>query len=381
MVLHRLAARDGDCDLFENDEGFDPCEWSPDGLCHESKKSAKEQCTCSGILYLVWASCDACSPNPKNTTWDNYSNQFDCTGFPQQFPSPLPTGEKAFPAWASLMAFATPTPTVFDLAAASAFVLGPSATGTPPILDQPPKTSGVSTPVQTTTGTTVSQLSPPSTTAQQAPISTHRNSFPAGAIAGIVVGLCLVVSVGAFIYLRFRRRRREPVAAGDIPPFSPYTAATSTPGAWDAEAKFVATRRTAPPEPRFIITNFPDAPSVPSNASPASEAPLFPIGQRNTHHESRIVQQKAELVEQWLSTSSTHPARALSTVSVSNAGTAAAPAGPNPDVVLQLRAMTARVRELEAQVEPLPQVYSWPGTPPPGYSGAGRSSTRASRQS
>ncbi|KAJ7196654.1 hypothetical protein GGX14DRAFT_403117 [Mycena pura] len=339
MVLRRIAARDGDC----------------------------------GLVSVS---------NAKSVTAGPYSAVINI----------LPAGEKAFPSWASSMASATPEPTSFDLAAASAFVLGPSPTPTP---DQPAKTSSVSTPISTTT----------STTSQQAQLSAHRqakcympsrccpltlacrNSFPAGAVAGIVVGICLMVSVAVFIYLRLRRhRRRQPEAAGDISPISPYTADPSTPGAWDAEAKFGAARRTTPPEPHSSTTSFPDAPSVQSNASPASEAPLVPIRRRDPHHESRTVQQKTDLVEEWLSsTSLAHPGpagrnvRALSTVSAWNAGADAAPADPDPDVVLQLRAMTARVRELEAQVESPPQVYAWPGTPPPGYSGAGRASTRAFR--
>ncbi|KAF7366035.1 hypothetical protein MVEN_00479700 [Mycena venus] len=436
MALRSVAARNGNCDLFENDAGFDPCAWTPRDICHGS---TTEQCTCSGILYLVWAACDACSPNPINTTWDDYSNQiFDCSGLPQQFPPPFPTGEETFPSWAFSMVSATPEPTIFDLAAASAFVLGSSSTPAPPpntsTPDQPPttaKTSSTSTSVPTTgttsLGTTTSARSansstsppstvlssqgiapshgltvplspsitasvssgsnvpPTSTSSQQDQLSAHRNSFPAGAVAGIVIGICLMIALAIF-YLCLRRRRRQ--AADDVSPLpiiSPYanTSGPSNIGAWDSDAQIITTRRIADPPLPSSTTTSPDAPSVPSNASAwnGAEAPLIPISRRHMQTESRTAQEKMDLNEERVSSLSfAHPAginpRVLSTFSASNTGAAA----PDPDVVLQLRAMTARVRELEAQIES-PQVYEWRATPPPGYSGDGRSSMRVSRQS
>ncbi|KAF8187622.1 hypothetical protein K438DRAFT_1834575 [Mycena galopus ATCC 62051] len=439
--MDRIAARNGNCDLFENDAGFDPCEWTPKEICHGS---TTEQCTCSGILYLVWAACDACSPNPINTTWDDYSNQiFDCSGLPQQFPLPFPTGEEAFPSWAFSMASATPEPTIFDLAAASALVLGPSSTPAGPpttsTLDQPPtiaKTSSTSTPVPTSTGTTSlspttsarsinssaffpstvlsspqgmtpshgptvqsspsitvsvssgNTVPPISTSSQQDQLSAHKNSFSAGAIAGIVIGICLMIALAVF-YLYLRRRRRQ--GAYDVSPLpitSPYadTSGPSNIEAWDSDAQINTTQRTAYPVPLPSTTTSPDTPSVPFNASAwnGPEAPLISTGRRHLKTESRAAQEKIHLNEGWDSSTSFAPAsypaginaRVLSTFSALSTGAAA----PDPDVVLQLRAMTARVRELEAQIES-PQVYESSATPPPGYSGDGRSSMRISGQS
>ncbi|KAJ7918895.1 hypothetical protein B0H13DRAFT_1991224 [Mycena leptocephala] len=461
MSLHRIAARNGNCDLFENDAGFDPCEWTPGEICHGP---TREQCTCSSILYLVWAACDACSPEPIDTTWDDYSNQFDCPSVPQQFPSPFPTGEEAFPSWAFSMASATPEvrnftstvpllttiqPTNFDLAAASAFVLGPTSTPAPPPTSTPgptpsttsttTKTSSASTTDPTTTGTTPSQstttseksvdssasllstvltssqgiepshgltvssslsitvsvssgntVPPAATGLQNDQLSTHRKSFPAGAIAGIVIGICLIIGL-AVLFLCLRRRRRQAAyEPTPLPITSPYadTSGPSNIGAWDSDARIITTRPAAYPVPQPSITASPTSPSVPSNASAwnDSQTPLVRTARQHLRTESRVAPEKRHLNEGWDSSTLFAPAsyptginaRVLSTISASNTGTAAP--DPDPDVVLQLRAMTARVRELEAQIES-PQVYELPGTPPPGYSGDGRSSMRVSRQS
>lgn len=211
-----------------------------------------------------------------------------------------------------------------------------------------------------------------------------RNSFPTGAIAGIVIGICFMIALAVLILCLCRRRRQAAYNASP-PPVTPPSADTSGPSnieAWDSDARIITTRQAA----YLPTTTSPDAPSFPSNASAwnNSQEPLVPIGRQHLQTELRTVQEKMHLNEEWDSSTSFAPAsysaernaRVLSTFSASNTGAAA----PDPDVVFQLRAMTARVRELEAQIES-PQVYEWPVTPPPGYSGDGRSSLRLSRQS
>ncbi|KAJ7852883.1 hypothetical protein B0H13DRAFT_1206486 [Mycena leptocephala] len=324
MALNRIAARNGNCDLFENEAGFDPCEWDPEDNCHGS---TREQCTCSGIFYLVWAACDACSPNPIDTTWDDYSNKiFDCSGLPQQFPPPFPTGDEAFPSWAFSMASATPEPTTFDLAAASAFVLGPSSTPAPPpptsTLDPSPtpttaKTSSTSTPSPTTTGVTSqstttsarsvnssaslpstvlpssqdiapshgptaslsssvtvsvssgSTVPPTATSSQKDELFTHRNSFPVGAIAGIVIGICLMIAL-AVLFLCLRRRRQQATyEPTPLPITSPYAdmSGPSNIGASDPDAQIITTGQAAYSAPQPSIITSPTR--LPSHPMPA----------------------------------------------------------------------------------------------------------------
>ncbi|KAJ6556027.1 hypothetical protein B0H19DRAFT_1071161 [Mycena capillaripes] len=294
------------------------------------------------------------------------ANKYNVAFFLCVFPPPFPTGEEAVPSWAFSMASATPEPTIFDLAAASAFVLGPSSTPAPPPTtstpDPPPTTAKISStststsnPVPTTgatsQGTTTSARSvnssaflpstvlpssegitpshgptlpssPPVTTSassgstvpptsissQQDQLSTHRNSFPAGAIAGIAIGICLVIALANI-------------------------------GAWDSDAQIITTRQAAYPAPLSSAITSPDAPSVPSNASAwnDSQPPLVPIGRQHLRTESRAAQEKMDLNEEWDSSTSFAPAsypaersaRVLSTFSASHTAAAA----PDPDMV------------------------------------------------
>ncbi|KAJ7904948.1 hypothetical protein B0H13DRAFT_1881538, partial [Mycena leptocephala] len=208
-----------------------------------------------------------------------------------------------------------------------------------------------------------------------------------GAIAGTVIGICLMIAL-AVLFLCLRRRRRQAAyEPTPLPITSPYadTSGPSNIGAWDSDAQIITTRRAAYLAPPPSIIASPDSPSVPSNASAwnDSQTPLVRTGRQHPQTESPAAQEKMHLNEWDSSTSfasASYPtginARVLSTFSALDAGAAA----PDPDVVLQLRAMTARVRELEAQIES-PRPYEWPATPPPGYSGDGRSSLRVSRQS
>ncbi|KAJ7660194.1 hypothetical protein DFH06DRAFT_1193967 [Mycena polygramma] len=383
LPLHRDAgvSRDDHCSLFDNDEGFGPCDWDPDDVC---RGSTREQCVCSGVSYLVWAACDACTPPPLNTSWDDYSHteDFRCTGLPQQFPLPFPTGTDAFPSWALAMVIATPTPTIFDLDAASSFVEFPnpfppsttiteqtSTTFTTAPSTSPP-TSQITTPhlsqsivpptgnsrsltslpatsvpshsrnitgPQSTadsqnTAVTLSyiasssnegNIAPTSSGAQQ-PFSTSRNTFPKAAIIGIVIGVFLGIALVVLVlWLRRRRRRRQ--AARSSSPF------INSPPDHDSSASTVDANPDA--------SNLSTAHSQRLETATDLEKPLPPL--RRT------------------------PGLSISTaLSASTDSTAL-----DSDMRSQLREVTARVRELEAQLEAPRALALRSRTPPPVYTG------------
>ncbi|KAJ6511557.1 hypothetical protein C8R47DRAFT_1095535 [Mycena vitilis] len=199
--------RDDDCSLFDNKEGSGPCVWNPNTTRNTTscQGSAREQCVCSGVSYLLSAACNACFPPTSNLSWDAYSNDTGCGPLPQQFPPPLPTGFEEFPSWVLAMVSATPTPTSFDLNAASAFAESPNATRS--------STSGEPSGSQTAgalsrTGTRTS-IAPTSSGAQQSQGSTGRKSWlsTAGPIAIATTAVCLVIIVYV-LYRCLRNRRR-----------------------------------------------------------------------------------------------------------------------------------------------------------------------------
>ena len=184
-------------------------------------------------------------------------------------------------------------------------------------------------------------------------------------MAGIVIGICLMIALVVF-YHCWRRRRRQ--AVYDV--FPPPIISPSNVGACDADTQITEAQRTNYAAHLPSATTASDAPS-----GTVPEAPLIP-NRRHLQTESHYdaAQEKMDLDAELVSNA--HPAgisaRVLSTLGASSARAA----GRDPDLVVQLRAMTARIRELEAQVES-PQT-PWPATPPPGYSGDGRSSVRLS---
>ncbi|KAJ7483491.1 hypothetical protein FB451DRAFT_107219 [Mycena latifolia] len=98
-------------------------------ICAESSSLSSANCSCSVIAYLIDACCSACLS--FDSSWESYAADNNCNGLPQQFPSPLPTDlftapdgrTTPIPPWALAMASATPTPTVFNFAAAKAFAV------------------------------------------------------------------------------------------------------------------------------------------------------------------------------------------------------------------------------------------------------------------
>ncbi|KAJ6505805.1 hypothetical protein C8R47DRAFT_1243723 [Mycena vitilis] len=195
------VSRDVDCSLLNNEQGFGPCTWDPDSACHDQGSA---QCICSGVSYLVSAACKACLSPPNNMSWDDYNTEKGCGTLPQQFPSqsdPPPTESNVVPSWALAMISATPTPTIFDLAAASGFVEPPSS----------------STSVSSSTDANVSfstedNSAPTSSGAQQPQESgTGGQPVPFTLIFAIATGVCLLilfVVLGLWIRCGCRQRKR-----------------------------------------------------------------------------------------------------------------------------------------------------------------------------
>ncbi|KAJ7208846.1 hypothetical protein GGX14DRAFT_566544 [Mycena pura] len=362
MARRRIAARKANCDLLENDAGLIPCDLVADEVCHGTSslydrhhRYSYASARLKGLRGSS-AACDACPPAPQsNITWDDYSNGIGCSGLRQQFV--CASKDEAFPSWVFSMLSATPEPTTFDLAAASAFVLGPSsipASPAPPVKptspDQPQttvKTSSTETPIPTTSttgttslGTTTSARSntsalaslpsavpfssqgiaplsrgptvPPPTAAsvsggssvlptptspQQVQLPAHRNSFPVGAVAGIVIGICSMIALVVF-YHCWRRRRRQ--AVYDV--FPPPIISPSNVGAWDADTQITKAQRTKYAAHLPSATTASDAPS-----GTVPEAPLIPNRrhlQTESHHDA--AQEKMEHDAEWVSNA--HPA-------------------------------------------------------------------------
>ncbi|KAJ7475502.1 hypothetical protein B0H11DRAFT_2032444 [Mycena galericulata] len=226
---------------LDNDVGVYPCNVNP---CIHFSNSTQVQCYCSGISYLLFAACNACFGHDE--TWEAYAvtdlKTVVCTGPPQQFPSPLPSGTNAIPSWALAMVTATPTLTNFDLGAASALALSinstgatassqsitvlqsqkapstsipgspphptpsPSITGSPPQAAPSPSIPGSEPPAATSPSITT-----PTKQSLQQP-SGHRNST--GAVIGIVIGISAIILLA--MLLIWLRRRRHPT----VTPFS-----------------------------------------------------------------------------------------------------------------------------------------------------------------
>ncbi|KAJ7822670.1 hypothetical protein B0H14DRAFT_2828293 [Mycena olivaceomarginata] len=369
------------CSLFENDAGSDPCDWNPDDVC---RGSTGKQCSCSSISYVVWAACDACTPPPLNTTWQDYADNFDCSGLPRQFPLPFPTGRDAFASWAIAMVSATPAvgdlfptfsmltrmqPTIFDLAAASAIdtsstlITLPStptpsssssttskATSSPASTSLLPPTVSShshletggqsSTVVQSVTGMSSASVAPSgresvnptSVASNQLLPSVHGHPLPTGAIAGIAIAVCLMISL-AILFFWLRRRRRP--AAYPITSF-PNTSSDGAGTSVDSDAS---------------KGNDSDPPST--NAAGYQHPQVLPEGrEEKTFSGENSGSMASSSLATFAAGKNMQPFAALRAYDTE-------PRVPGPDVVSQLREMTARVRDLEAQLE----------SPPPEYSG------------
>ncbi|KAJ7927898.1 hypothetical protein B0H13DRAFT_1860935 [Mycena leptocephala] len=204
-----------------------------------------------------------------------------------------------------------------------------TATGSPSAIGSQSITIATPSPPTTSNVGSGSNATPTSTSAPQLLPSTHRSRFPTGAIVGIIIGVCLILLAILCVWLR--RRRPQPA----------YPTA-------------------------FPITSTDTGTSDPSNVSVLDDADLHRTSAAGRHHmrtESRGGQEKTFSEESRSLTSSSPPTyppgRNVQLSTAFRTFGSDSPGSPGPEVVWQLQEMTARVRELEAQLE----------SPPPGYSG------------
>ncbi|KAF7326598.1 hypothetical protein MSAN_02503400 [Mycena sanguinolenta] len=265
MTFDKIASRADQCTVLENVTGNSPCNLNSGTIC-----SGSQQCTCSGISYFLAAACQVCA-NDATLSWEQYATTSHCSGLPEPVPSPFPTQpdpNHVIPSWVVVMAAATPSPSTFDPAVASAIVTslaGGSPTTSSTTTTRPPQTLAASStaPLSTTpnpssqssltsatsssrrTQSDVSASSPivsnisstgntnspassmtriesptvsPSASgaaSEDAQAASHQNSAPA-IIVGILIALFVMVLVAIVLLCLRRRRRRSQIQSPDV---------------------------------------------------------------------------------------------------------------------------------------------------------------------
>ncbi|KAF8187557.1 hypothetical protein K438DRAFT_1834500 [Mycena galopus ATCC 62051] len=357
---------------------------------------------CSRVMYFLAASCQTCG-GQGNPSWNTYVNAlpFNCSAAPPELPSPSPTSI-TIPLWALAMATATPKPLTFNLDVAAAFAAPTSTTSTRPstaaISSTTPTSSSQTggnidtqftspdppsaTPVTTTSisnpkagsgsqsaansqlettpmvsasikseaNTVASSTDSPASSGSSlvtsgsplspsSPLSSaHRNTLPIAAIIGAAVAVCLIIiCLGIFIWCGRRRRHRH------------------------ASPDLIATPLAIPP-PAASFTN-----TSPTDDSDSQRNGT--IRQWYLQHEHHAAQEKISNIQrQGNSTYATHGSvfSSSNTAPESNVGHRAT----DPDMVAQMMELTARMREIEAQMQS-PWALGLSDEGPPEYSDAG----------
>ncbi|KAJ7347247.1 hypothetical protein DFH08DRAFT_867654 [Mycena albidolilacea] len=365
-MTSRVVRRD-QCSILDNATRNSPCNLNTGTICHGS-----EQCACSGISYFLAAACQVCT-NGANISWDQFavSSSGHCSGLPQPFPS-LPPEEDpnhVIPSWVVVMASATPTPSTFDLAVASAIATSLAA-GPQNTLDSTPTTnshnpSPTSASITTTTSSSRSTADPESSssTAASTPVassvnnttpttnapapsvilsqsvssggnptpsptgsngstlSTQGKTVHTGAIVGSVIAVCTILSLAAVLFWLWRRRRRSRGAYRD---------------------------------------------SIPVFPSPSSDGPsaIFPAASSLANKSRGDLEKELRTArERLFDMESIGPP-----VSASRRELDAESPSAGPDVIAELREMRVRIRELEDQMQSAGALGLVDEESPPGYS-------------
>ncbi|KAF8178835.1 hypothetical protein K438DRAFT_1843744 [Mycena galopus ATCC 62051] len=328
-----------------------------------------QPCACSRVMYFLAASCQTCA-GQGNPSFNTYVNAlpFNCSAVPPELPSPSPTSI-TIPLWALAMATATPKPLTFNLDLAAAFAAPTSTTSTRPStaaitsISNPKAGSGsqgtanslettptVSASIKSEANTIASPTDSPassgfslvvsgSSPSASSPLSSaHRNTLPIAALIGAAVAVCLIiVCLGIFLWCRRRRRRRH------------------------ASPDLIATPLAIPP-PAASFTNI--SPTDDSDSQRNST-----IRQWYLQHEHHVAGEKiSNNQRQGDSTYVTHGSvfSSSNTAPESNLGHRAT----DPDMVAQMMELTARMREIEAQIQS-PWALGPSDEGPPEYSDAG----------
>ncbi|KAJ7469984.1 hypothetical protein B0H11DRAFT_1387994 [Mycena galericulata] len=141
MTSRQLESRQDQCTWAFNADSIGPCSLDPNTICQGSLETALA-CACSSVSYYLAAACDICNIS-ATLSWDDYALPFNCGtnglihiddlgsrprhrvspetqfGLLSFIISPPSAGEHAIPSWALAMGTETPSPTTFDLAAAT----------------------------------------------------------------------------------------------------------------------------------------------------------------------------------------------------------------------------------------------------------------------
>ncbi|KAJ7768048.1 hypothetical protein B0H14DRAFT_2968492 [Mycena olivaceomarginata] len=357
-MTSRVVRRD-QCSILDNATRNSPCNLNTGTICHGS-----EQCACSGISYFLAAACQVCT-NGANISWDQFavSSPGHCSGLPQLFPS-LPPEEDpnhVIPSWVVVMASATPTPSTFDVAVASAIATslaaGPQNTldSTPTNSHNPSPTSATSTTTTTSSSRSTADAESSNSTAASTPVassisnttpttnaptlsvvisqtpsptdsegstlSTQRKTVHRGAIVGSVIAVCAILSLAAVLFLLWRRRRRS----------------------------------------RGAYRN-----SIPVFPSPSSDGPsaIFPAAYSLANTSRGDLQKELRSAREKLFDMESIGPPAFASRRELDAESPSA----GPDVIAELREMRVRIRELEDQMQSAGELRLVNEEAPPGYS-------------
>ncbi|KAF8178842.1 hypothetical protein K438DRAFT_1843771 [Mycena galopus ATCC 62051] len=325
-----------------------------------------QPCACSRVIYFLDASCKTCDGkgDPSFNTCVN-GLAFNCSAVLPELPSPSPTSITIpWRALALSMANATPKPLTFNLDAAVNFAALTSTTSTRPSTaaitsisstkagsgsqgaanSQLETTPTVSASIKSEANTTASPTDSPASSGSSlvvsgsplsasSPLSSaHRSTLPIAAIIGAAAAVCLIiVCLGIFLWSCRRRRHRH------------------------ASPDLIATSLAIPP-PAVSFTNI----------SPTDDSDSQCNGTIREHHAAR--EKISNIQRQGDSMYVTHGSffSSSNTAPESNVRHRAT----DPDMVAQMMELTARMREIEAQMQS-PWALRPSDEGPPEYSDAG----------
>ncbi|KAF7304959.1 hypothetical protein MKEN_01210500 [Mycena kentingensis (nom. inval.)] len=201
-----------ECDPWHN-EAFN-------GPCVYMNFSKSQEDSCSNLGYILHAACAYCDGEDEDMRWDEYASSQSCSSVsPDPTTLPSSTATNAVPAWAILMAAASPTPAAFDPQAVQSILADPNATlSAASATSSASSVSGSNSATSTVSPTDVTPDSPSSTTPESSPLQgASQGSSPSpGAVAGIVIGVLILlglIGVAVWLFLRRRRRHMAPSAA------------------------------------------------------------------------------------------------------------------------------------------------------------------------
>ncbi|KAJ7254965.1 hypothetical protein B0H12DRAFT_1114344 [Mycena haematopus] len=262
------------------------------------------------------------------------------------------------------MAAATPTPSTFDAAVATslaggssnsrsptppppqsfAFTSSPnpnttptnSSANSPSSTPPPPQSSFTSSPNPTNSPTISSPAAPSASGSTDSQSPSHRNTLPTAATVGIIIALCVTIALATLLLWLRRRRRQNPIQGQDI---YTYSAGTGT----SIPTPFYDIVSPTLPDTTFVVTEKAEAQN-----------------QRRWYLRNELRAAQEQILDIRRSEDAAAGNKNVLRVVTSNVG----PQSPDSDVV---SALTARIRDLEAQIQSQWELGRLDEAPP-GYS-------------